>query len=723
MTIATLAGLLLLNQGALPDTPVSYSTTGQSTQAVVAGLAEQAKVPLMVASTMRSDVLVLHAEGMPLNQLLARVAQVTEGSWEASSGTWTLIPNRSAREAARTKKRAERLKKLREHLAVASKPPQADVSGDAVKPPDMMSSFMGGGDWRVVRMIMTLDLGTLVDLPEGGRIVYATNPNRMQRSFSPNARFIQEMIVEHNRQAEAQASLPKDAGDADTERMKAWMRRMGMDRELNVIREAPAKTLLIVENGGMFGSSTLSARLVLFDREGKVVLTETASLLLDERLESFGGPEEEGEVAPPVAKSAPKDDSPKLVLSPLSKDFSKLITGMMSEVMMGGQANISPEIKRVIARPLEHEPIGILVGDYLVQAAKYRKHSLIANLPDELIDIADSVSESTTINQFLNRLEASDSLIQGMESEVWTMAPADGEKTRRVRTDRAALQTLLATADVGGSLPLDAVADFAAKVPASSIQSSITMIAALVVAPSLMRYGIDDKGWDGLALYGMLSVSQRKSLEQGAQIPFAGLSTGVLSHANRMVYGADPRIEVGPDLWDNAELGGFFGMMFRGFGMGAGQDYREEPTEIAPSGLQSGGFIAAKVTQDFVFAAQGTSPVFAMMGLAGAEEIAMMSIYKEIGGAEMASIMPDLKEFKVGNRKTIRLSLQLSPEAAVRTTLQDDRMPADAPTYTLENMPANVKARMDKAREALKKLDMPFMDPGMFRRPPKPPAR
>lgn len=715
MSIPIIVSLVLNWQSSLPDTPVTYSTGGTTVAAAVGALATESKIPLQVSTSMRGEIVVIHADKVPLDQLLRRIATVTEGSWEVSGGNWTLVPNRAVREAARLKRRTERMNKLRAEIARQMKPPTKPEETTEV----MLPSFaFGGSSARVAQMVSGLDLTTLADLPESGRIVYSSTPTRMQRSFTPNARLIQSMIDDHNRVAKAQRD-PVTTGDADEERARAWMRRMGLERRSKVITEPPAKVLLAVQNGGMLGDAMVQAEVKVYDREGNVLITEASTFMIEDVLGSFGG-DDEPEDNP---KPAPKDDSPKIELTPIGKEFSKMMVGM-SQAFMGSPAKPSEELKKVAMRPQEFEPLGFLVGDYLIQAAKYRKQTLVANLPDDAVESSDALNENTTINQFLKRLETRSQFVQTTDGGFWTLAPVDAERARNDRVDRVALGALLASADAGGSIPLVNLAEYAARSPKFGMRNPLPMFAALLVAPGMLRMGLEPKNWDALALYGTLAASQRLDLERGARIAFASMTPAQLAIANRMVYGADPQVQTGPDAASEGELGGFMGLMMQGFMMGGGdRDFRQEPTEVAPNGLQSAGFLSAKVSSDYVFQPQGDNPLLSMMGMAGAEEVAMMTMFKDSAGAEVGAFMPDLKEFKLGSRKTISLSLQLAPEAAVRSTLNDDRLPANAPKYTMENAPAEVKARLDKAREALKKLDIPFLDPGIFQRRSIPPTR
>jgi len=668
---------------------------------------------------MKGEILALHAENVPLSKLLSKVAEVTEGSWQLSGSTWTLVPNRTAREAARAAKRAERMKKLREELTKATKPPSSEGTTKVEEGQAMEMAFMGG-DYRLARIIAALDLGALVDIPTGGRLVYSSNPTRMQRSFMPNPKIIQEFIDEHNKMAQLEKQGTDTDMDEDAQKMAEWMKKMGLDRKSKPITEPPAKVLLAIENGGSFLAGALEATLKVYDRNGNVLFSNAISLLTDFSAESFGGEiEEEG--AP--AKPAPKDDSPKLVLTDIAKEFAKLTVTMRQAFLGGGQTNIGGELRRVVARPAEYEPLGYLLGDYLIQAAKHRKQTLVANLPDNVIDASDGVQETTTINQLIKRLETRDIFKITSDGTMWTFMPKDGETSRKARTDRPSLQQLLLGVDASGTLKLNALAEYAERNPEFGLQSPLPMLGAMMIAPSLLRAGFEPGYWDMLAMYGSLSQSQRDDLDRGGRIPFASMTPAQLSHANRIVYGADPNIMIGPDTSED-DPGGFLGMMMQGFMMGDNDaDYRQEPTEVAPTGLQGSGFLHARVKQDIVFQPPSNVSMLGMMGNAGAEELAMLSMFKDMSGTEAGGLFPEIKDLKLGTRKSIRLSLQLAPEAAIRGNLNDDNIPADGKTFTLDTLPPEAKARLEKAKEALKKMNMPFMDPSIFQRRNVPPPR
>jgi hypothetical protein len=229
----------------------------------------------------------------------------------------------------------------------------------------------------------------------------------------------------------------------------------------------------------------------------------------------------------------------------------------------------------------------------------------------------------------------------------------------------------------------------------------------MLVAPGVLRLTYDPKAWQGLALYGSLTNTQRQALDNSSQIPLGTLTPVQLGFANRLVYGADPAIMLDEDEPEEEEsqFGGMFGVMMGGYDYEEDTDYRQEPTEVAPNGLTAG-FLHAKVKLDIVFepTSETNSMMSMMMGLVGPEELVAMQMMLESAESAWAAYLPDLKEFRLGQRKVLDLRVQLAPAASARSALFDENVPQDGPKYTMENLPAEVKTRVDKAREEMKKM-------------------
>ncbi len=702
MTTAWLLGLILTSQGSLPTSPVTFSNPGQPLGGLIPLLSKEAGVSLAVADAMRNDVLVIHADGVPLDKVMKHIATASEGTWAASGNSWTLVPDNNIRELARRQRRAERMKMFAKDIDEYLKP---EPRGKNESEEDYMDRAIPPESTAMMHIVKQIDLGVLVDIGDGQRVVFSTQPTRMQRAFSPNVAALQTIIAEHNKQVSQSNQSPRENPTDEQLARNPYLRRY-MERErLVAINEPPAKILLVAERGSeMFGYSALSLSLKLYSRDGKVVLRESTSLSGEDFDWEKWQEEEENEADP---KPAPKDDSPKLVLSAAGKEFAKLTRGM--EAMMGGNFSFSDELRAMVSRPHEHEPLAYMLGDYLVQVAKHKKAVLVANLPDSAIESSSLVSETTTVNRLFAAVSEDDNIEVTEADGVITICPANGDLCRSTRTDRTALARLLASAK-GRSIPLIALAEFATKSPALTFDSQVALLPIMIVAPGVLRSAYDPKAWQGLALYGSLTSLQRQGLDSGGQLNLGTLTPVQLGYTNRLVYGAEPAILLdGDEPAEDEMFGGMMGMMMRGLGgLSDDSDYRQEPTEIAPNGLVGPGFIHAKIASDVVFEPTGSSSSLSMMmmGLAGPEELAMFQMMREAGGAEAAMYLPDLKEFRIGQRKMIDLRVQLAPAASTRTALFDESVPQDGPKYTMESLPAEVKARLEKAREAMNKIGM-----------------
>jgi hypothetical protein len=269
---------------------------------------------------------------------------------------------------------------------------------------------------------------------------------------------------------------------------------------------------------------------------------------------------------------------------------------------------------------------------------------------------------------------------------------------------------------------LDEVAGFAAK-NESPFKSEVASAYIFLGAPGMIRYMYDVRQWDVLRFYGQLEVAQRTLLADGRRIPFAGLSPAQAVTVSKLVFGANPSITIGaPEMED--ELGGFFGMMSAGMMGGRNEtDFRQEPTELCPNGLPPQGFVAMVVKAEPLLKAAKGGGWMEMMGNSGLQEFAMYQLMRENPAMSEMQVFPEVKDVLIGSRRNLNLSFQLGSDASIRRSLQDDKIPAGAKPVSMANLPADVKDALDKAVAALKKLNMPFLDPGMFGggRPPIPP--
>lgn len=720
LTLAAFGLALLGVVSAQDTTPVSFTCKGARLREAVRLLAEVSKADLHVAEAIADqEVIVVRVDQVPLNQLMDRIALAVDGRWEQSGSRWTLVVNEMARRAQAAERRGKRLNTLRKQIAEALKPPKTLPAQGAVQEraagQEDVEAVMG--DRLVFGVLSTVDLGLLAELPAGGRIVFSTNPNRMQKPMRVSAQIIDQMVKEHNQEAALDTS---GGDDPEMQKMREMMERWGMTRKKTVISEPPAKALLVVESGQSFlGDGGMTASLRLYGNTGRTLSTRSTVLFLD------GSPYGMAVAVPPAeapAKQgeAPKlDPGPKITWSPVIKELQERA---MAGMFMGTAGKPwSEQAKEVLSNPDTIEPLQLFLGDGLVQVAEWKKWNLVASLPDDALEgLGDS--PAAACGPFLQEIEGARPLKSKVDGSDWTITPSDPIRSRANRSDRFVIGKLVKKSIQGERLTLDDLGELALKTP-MPMENPLGAVYLFTFTPSIMQVAFMPNAWEYLRLWGTLSANQR--MAGGTRIAIGGLTPAQTAIANRLIFGANASLEVGPPSQDLDALGTFGRMMMLGIGSEGREtkDFREEPTELLPNGLPSAGFMQVVITEDIALRPIASGPGsewLGFMGNLGVEDLALMQHMGEQASA--AEFMPRVDRVIVGKRRNIELSIHVADGVRVSHKLVDDAFASDTKPIGLEGLSDDVKARMAKAVEKIKAMNLPFLDPSMMGRPPIPPA-
>ncbi len=243
----------------------------------------------------------------------------------------------------------------------------------------------------------------------------------------------------------------------------------------------------------------------------------------------------------------------------------------------------------------------------------------------------------------------------------------------------------------------------------------------MLFAPNAMQQGMMGMAdWNALRLYGTLGIAQRQTLADRGRLALSTFAPNQQALLNRMLFGSQSDLRIqDPNAKPKEEMG--FLEMIRGFiPGGASNDYRQEPTEIMPNGLPPQGFLTGSLAKEPVGKADGVDPMM-MFGALGADELAMLRFFKEDPKMGlMAGMMPTVDRLRLGERTNIELKIFVAEDVALERQLQDNRIDANSPVVSMDNLPAEFRARIDKRLEAFKKSPFPGFPGGMA--PVKPPS-
>ncbi|MDR3690751.1 MAG: hypothetical protein P4L46_15345 [Fimbriimonas sp.] len=742
MRFALYAGMQLIVSCALAQdasTPISFVTRAARASEVVKQIASTAHVDLQVSPQLQDEVLVIAVKDQPLSAVMARIATVTSGQWKQEGSTYRLIADQAVRtqeERADLAKRIATVKKAiservtgeRKALEAMAKL-QAKATADKSKtkgakvdtkkaevqaPPDgpdetgdMSMNYISSEEMAITHLLVGLDPSVLARMNPGDRLVFSSNPTQTQRTMGPDAsEIINGFIMKHNEEVAklpAGADSEMDSSGMDPQQLESMKRMMKMrTSKIGVV----AKALLIVRKSQGFGMAN-EVEMRLYDSKGGVIFSADSGLNLGSSpngmftTDTSSGTDDAG---PQKPKTPPTGKTPVEY-----SDDSKALNAAFKGVGSGNfKLNLSPELRRKMYAPDKFDPLSFDQTDNILAVAKAAGKPLVANISDEWgsgdFEIGPS-SANSTVESVMADLESAKTEREVKDSDFEVVMPAEPVHSRAIRLNRSALANLLHAAELKGVPSLDDQVEFATQ---TSDESSGTVAIAYIVMfvpGGLMDAISGNSNRPMLRFYGHLPPEARATLAQGGKLAFANLTPGQRDELDRMTYGADAKLMVddGQHPYDPNQP---VWMQFLSTQM-TSQDYREEPTEIAPNGVPPAGYVELHVTKESFASPQGIdSPVMGMLGMLGPDEMAMFTMMKDqkgSGSEQLDAILPTLGKLKIGDRSVMHFTFHVANQVVVHQLLRDQRFPDNALVVSANTLPSDFQKQIAARVEALKK--------------------
>ncbi|MEO7454210.1 MAG: hypothetical protein ABIV13_05540, partial [Fimbriimonadales bacterium] len=551
------------------------------------------------------------------------------------------------------------------------------------------------------------------------RIVFSSNPTRMQRRLPNITDLVSKMIEEHNKVAfeisnNKRENEEEDPRTVEEKRQEQQMQELFggfMQREDAPITSPPAKVLLVVKRGGMmgmFGSAT--AELTLFDAQGKRLYSVSSSIdagldssfaeIIEAACQAMGGEEQ---------PQQPKVDNTKPIeFSAETQEMMKLFDmNAMSAMFGAGGPKVSEGLMTKLGRPDLHDPLSFGPTDSLLFVASDLKLDVVAGLPDSITGMADlMLTKGITVGAFVERLQENRSLVIETKDNWFTIRAFDPEEAKFFRVDRMSLLKLMRAGE-NGPPSMDALADYALA-NESPMKTEVAMPYLTLFTPSIfVDMMMGGRGWNALRLYGTLSTSQKDVLKNAGSIPMGTLTPGQRTHAEALLFGTETGLQVVDPTKPQDEMPSFMRMAGAMFGGSGGGDFRTEPTEVMPNGLPSQGLITGKLTEQPI-----VSPAEGMMSRMGFDAAMVAMFQFAMSVPEAAGQMPQFGAMKLGKRTTLELRLIVAPNVEQQENMSTDSPSGDNGRYAMDNLPPAMKAAVEKEMAKMRKMGMPGMGGG-----------
>ncbi len=711
---------------------VNYEANALPARRSVQELGAKAGVSLDVSQQMYSPVLVLRLTDVPLKDAMDRIAAATSGEWlKEEGGTYRLIRSNLVQNREANEERQAEIAEIRQAIkrfvdSQNPKPasPAAGQKADEEEEEEMDFQIPGFGVGgaaakAIAKLVSRIDPSVLAAANDDSRIVFSTSPTRMQRPMPPNSGPVfAELIAEHNKAAASRPERGQEEKTEEERQLEEFMKLVfGETRSDQPVEVQPAKALLIASKG-RFGFG-MSLELRLYGPRGKVVLRGSHTLMI--RSGMFGEMMQAASGADPAkGRPAPAGEDKPIELSPTTRELVEYFRSFSSGNPSG---KTSPSLEELLARPDLRDPLSFVPGESVLAVAKARNLNLVANLPDDMVSLFDFMFDrgGMTVNGFLNQLETSRETKVQIKDGWMTVRPAKPENARKKRQDRSALAALIAAARSKGAPSLDDFAAYALRCE-PPMQTPLAMTYLTVFAPNAMSQGFGGPvDWDMLRLYGTLSIQQRQALADKAEIAFASLAPVQRGYVQKMAFGPDTNLKVlEPGEQPTDEPGGFLEMM-RQWAPGRQDDFRQEPTEAMPNGLPPNGTLRMTLTEETVGTASGQGAMLRMFGVLGADELALLRWFtEEPSMQQFGQMMPKIEGMRLGTRRAYRFVFGVARQVTFEHTLNDDRVDPKGSVIAMDALPEEMKSKIAKRLEQLKKSPFP-MFPAFGREVPPPP--
>lgn len=554
---------LLVATTAVQSATVSLTIPAAPVNVVLKQLSQMTGKRYEARGDVGEEIVCLRVTNVNPDDLRAKLAEVTGGEWRPAQDSQVLVssPAFEKREQDETiaTERAGIQKSLQELSAQFTRNPIFDkkaaqevinrinvdvqayqkITTDPPSVAEMANRQNGTPAQRLlIRLLQAIPVNDITGLPDGAKVVYSSQPNRMQRAFPSSSGSLISQFVGEEKSWESTARATKLSS--------------GETVEIPPFPES-FKINLIFNNWE--GGPGASADLAVYDANHKIILTSNA------RLDGWDEAAGRRNTTPPQAKPGEQrveegqdaDELRRLV----QRDNHKPIKDEAQ------RTTLMAKWKPKLVDPAQFEPLAYVPGALWQKLAEERKVNLVANVYEEAFSsYADTYEGPRTPSTILEKLRAG---CHVDEANGWmTIRPQFLLANRLDRIERPAVGSLVRSSLLAGGLTIDGASDYMANhskrygllawdggyLSAFFRGSGPTSIFALLVRRDELRF------------YGLLSPVNRSQLHQ-RPLRLSELPQAAKQHLEKMVY------------WNGW----------------ASDDDDGDPTEILPNGIPGNGLL------------------------------------------------------------------------------------------------------------------------------------
>lgn len=677
---------------------VTYSTAGAPTGKVLKELSAKTGMSLSTSPATERDVLVISVQDAPVKELLAKIAWAVGGSWKQEGDSLRLARTSEDTAAERARERAstldgyaKALAKRKADLAASGELTATKAEEFAKQAAIRVRSFspeMRGNQnfWEfaqkmagespagraIGKLMSLLTPQDLADLPSGIRVVYSTNPTRMQRSLGGAATAIlnayqRDQVIWAEAMAKHQVKNPTVGNTtyivlpelSDPETNNSGTGKIG-------------KVLFAMTRSGNVGGG-VQVELLLANTKGQIISRGNGNIAAY-NFRTEKQPE------------APKDD-PKVIRG---EDAEKIAFNVQSNRL----PKIPEEIRARLLQPEIYEPLAMFAGQTLLNAGKARKTNLVATLSDLSFMFANYGAKETPFTYWIWNQRMTNEV---EEKDGWlTMRPIAAASARALWVDRKVLGAYLRRQASGARMNVEEQASWAIQLPLEDEAPLYGLLARYVATGDAQtRYGRGDGRI--LRFYGSLTKAQRAAAKEGG-LPLAGMTPDQMAIIQRLVFAPYSNLQIDYHRAQEAkiDINNFYNGLMR------------EPTESLPNGIPPDGrFELTESKSEVAFTADWEAQGY----VRPSEGMDASQIAWQQFAESRLDLFPHMKEpyqrvdltrLRMGKRTTYNLAMKFTPMLSLMNQLED-REYTMTQAVSFNGLPAAFRQAVEKQIEDYRK--------------------
>jgi len=662
---------LLVATSAVPSGTVSLTIPAAPVNAVLKQLSQITGKRYEARGDVGDEIVCVRVTNVNPDDLRAKLAEVTGGEWRPAQDSQVLVSSpafeKRERDEAAATDRAGIQKSLQELSAQFNRNPTFNkkaaqevinrinvdvqayqkITNDPPSVAEMANRQNGTPAQRLlIRLLQAIPLDDITGFPDGAKVVYSSQPNRMQRAFPSSSGSLISQFVGEEKSWESTARTTKLSS--------------GGTIDIPLFPET-FKINLIFNNWE--GGPGASADLAVYDANHKIILSSNVRL--------DGWDEERGRqnTTPPQAKPGEQrveegqdaDELRRLV----QRDNHKPIK---DEVL---RASLMAKWKPKLIDPAQFEPLAYVPGALWQKLAVDRKVNLVANAYEEAFSsYADTYEGPRTPSTILQKLRGGCDIVE--ENGWMTIRPKFVLDNRLDRIERPAIGALIRSSLLAGGLTIDGSADYMANhskrygllawdggyLSAFFRGSGPTSIFALLTRRDELRF------------YGLLSPINRSQLPQ-RPVRLSELPPAAKQHLEKMVYW---------NGWASDEDDG-------------------DPTEILPNGIPGNGLLTLVSDKNETLVQPYTDG--APLADRNYSPWSAARLGKQFGLPNGNAEAMAWNRFRVVRGHRLSFRLDYAPGISKTFDLLEVLDPHGSP-LTYDQLPADFRAEVERAKKATK---------------------